>query len=118
MALWILTSSRQVKDKEVLWVTSDLLLSLLLRVLGDDLARCDAHLGGLEGLQATPHGPLEDLLHFILTLVNAEVAPAVLVTVLIGPQKEAESKESFHSCVSVFADCWHYYFLNLGQNNN
>lgn len=70
--------------------TSDLLLSLLLRVLGDDLARCDAHLGRLEGLQTAPHGPLEDLLDLIFTLVDAEVAPAVLVPMLMNPKRKTD----------------------------
>lgn len=66
-------------------MTSDLLLSLLLRVLGDDLSWCNTHLGRLEGLQAASHGPLEDLLHLIFALVDAEVTPAVLVSVLKIP---------------------------------
>lgn len=58
----------------------DLLCLISLGML--DLVMGDAHFSGFEGLQPAPHSPLEDLLDFILILVDADVAPAVPVSVL------------------------------------
>lgn len=41
-----------------------------------------AHLSRFEGLQAAPHGPLEDLLHLIVIPVDVEMTPTVSVPVL------------------------------------
>lgn len=51
-------------------------------MLCDFLGRSNAHLSRFERFQATSHGPLEDLLHLVFTLVNGEVSPAVPVAVL------------------------------------
>lgn len=61
----------------------NLLHAAFLRVLlGELVGGSHAHLGGLEGLQARPHGPLEDLLHLPLVLGHLEVSAAVPVSVL------------------------------------
>lgn len=59
-----------------------LLLLVFLCVLANLLWWRNAHLCRLEGLQTIPHGPLEDLLHFVFILVDIEMAPAVPVSVL------------------------------------
>lgn len=57
-------------------------MCMLLSVVLDFFGRVDAHLSRFEGLKTAPHGPLEDLLHFVFTLVDAKVTTAVFVTVL------------------------------------
>lgn len=51
-------------------------------MLGNVFWLSHAHLSRFEGLQAAPHGPLEDLLHLILIPVDVEMTPTVSVPVL------------------------------------
>ena len=62
------------------WNTSN--LPILVRVPAYLLGWCNTRFGGFEGLQAAPHGALEDLLHLVLILVDVQVTPAVPVSVL------------------------------------
>lgn len=63
-------------------------MCVLLPMVLDLFSRVDAHLSRFEGLKAAPHGPLEDLLHFVLTLVDAKVTTAVFVTVLRSKRED------------------------------
>lgn len=54
----------------------------VLPVVLDFFGRVDTHFSRFEGLKTAPHGPLEDLLHFVRTLVDAKVTTTVFVTVL------------------------------------
>lgn len=71
----------------------DLLLLVFLWVLGDVFWWSDAHLCRLKGLQTAPHGPLEDLLHLVLILVDLKMAPAVPVSVLRTRREETDMEE-------------------------
>lgn len=51
-------------------------------MFGNVLRWSHTHLCRFKGLQAAPHGPLEDLLHLIFILVDIQTAPTVLVTML------------------------------------
>lgn len=66
----------------------DLRLRLSLGVLGYGLRWRHAHLPGLEGLQAAPHGSLEDLLHLVFILVDVQVVAAVAVPVLWARKRQ------------------------------
>lgn len=72
---------------------SDLLLLVFLWMLAYCLWRSDTHLCGLEGLQTIPHGPLEDLLHFIFIFIDFEMTPAVSVSVLWTRKQTEEEIE-------------------------
>lgn len=68
---------------------SDLVLLIFPCLFGNRLWWGDAHLCRLEGLQSTPHGPLEDLLHLTFICVHVKVVPTVPVPVLRTRKQEA-----------------------------
>lgn len=69
----------------------DLGLCFFLLVLSNGFWWRHAHLCRFEGLQATPHGPLEDLLHLIVIPVDVKVTATVSVPVLYIQEKRKKN---------------------------